>query len=322
MSIFVSIASYRDSQLVPTIKSLIDNADNPNDLHFGIVEQERRGKWVDLSFVKNVKHKKVEHKHAKGAGYARMLATELYSGEDFFFQTDSHMRFAPGWDTKYRNMYDWSREDAGTDKVILSQFPAPFMVLTDGSDYILEDDPDFWDMPSWTSVVQTYYGAWAGNREKIEDYSVPHKSHTVLGAMIFGPGSLALDVPYDPRISFMGEELCYAIRAYTRGYEIYAPNEMLAWHFYKRNNHPKIWGDMKQQWYKIEKNSKDVQRDVLLGIETGVYGISDSNRYEQYQEMIGWDFHEFYSVEREPIIDTDIIEEEITIEFLQGDNNG
>lgn len=313
MSIFISIASYRDTELAKTVRSLIDNADNPDDLHFGIVDQEMRGRWADLDFVKNLKHKKVHFKDAKGAGYARKLATELYEGEDFFFQTDSHMRFAKGWDTRLIDMYNWCVQDAGTSKVILSQFPAPFEVLTDETDHYIEGDSAFWDEPSWTSVVHTYYGAWAGNRERMKDMSVPHKSHTVLGALLFSRGQIALDVPYDERISFMGEELCYAIRAYTKGYEIYAPNEMLAWHFYKRMDKPKVWGDRRQAWFGIEKFSKEVQRSVLLGEDNGVYGISDYQRYEDYQKMIGIDFKEFYS-ESKDNTDNSFISQEITFD--------
>lgn len=317
MSIFVSIASYRDLELSKTIRNMIDNADNPDDLHFGVVDQDKRNRWANLDFVKHLKHQKINYVDAKGAGYARKLATELYDGEDYFFQTDSHMRFAKGWDTKFKEMYEWCARDAGTPKVILSQFPAPFEVHTDGKDYFIEGDEAFWDEPSWTSVVNTYYGAWAGNREKMEDRSVPHKSHTVLGAMIFSHGQIALDIPYDERISFMGEELCYAIRAYTRGYEIYAPNEMLAWHFYKRDDRPKVWGDKKAAWWDIEKFSKDTQRSVLLGEDNGVYGIDDYQRYLDYQKMVGIDFAKFYAEEVEEVVDMDFVSEEITLDFGQ-----
>ena len=316
MSIFVSIASYRDAELPKTVKNIIDNADNPEELYFGIVDQDRRNKWADLSFVKNIKHVKIPYGEAKGAGYARKIATELYDGEDFFFQTDSHMRFAKGWDTKLKEMYEWCVNDSGTDKVILSQFPAPFEVLTDGRDYFITGDKDFWDEPSWTSVVNTYYGAWAGNRERMEDFSVPHPSHTVLGALIFSHGRIAKDIPYDERISFMGEELCYAIRAYTRGYKIYAPNEMIAWHFYKRNDRPKVWGDKKAAWFDIEKYSKDTQKNVLLAIEKGTYGVYDINLYKEYQELIGIDFAKFYEVEPEKKIDLNWVSQEITFDFL------
>lgn len=322
MSIFVSIASYRDAELSKTIKNIIENADNPEELHFGVVDQDERNKWADLSFVKNINHVKIHFKEAKGAGYARKIATELYDGEDFFFQTDSHMRFVKGWDTKFKKMYDWCAKDAGTDRVILSQFPAPFEVLTDGSDYYIKGDEFFWDDVSWTSVVNTYYGAWAGNREVMHDRSTPHKSHTVLGAMIFSRGKIALDIPYDERISFMGEELCYAIRAYTLGYEIYAPNEIIAWHFYKRSDRPKIWGDKKSLWFDIEKKSKDAQKSILLGEDNGVYGIQNYQRYLDYQEMIGINFSEFYKIEKGDVIDTDFVSEEITFDFFDTPDNG
>lgn len=315
MSIFISIVSYRDIELPNTVKSLMDNADNPEELFFGIVDQDQRNKWADLSFVPNIDHIKIHFKEARGAGYARKLATELYGGQDFFFQTDSHMRFAKGWDTKLKSMYEWCKNDANTDKIILSQFPAPFEVFTDGSERYIKGDSAFWDEVSWTSVVNTYYGAWAGNREKIKDKTNPHPSHTVLGALLFSRGQIALDIPYDERISFMGEELCYAIRAYTRGYKIYAPNEMLAWHFYKRNDRPKVWGDKKIAWFDIEKISKETQKKVLLGEEIGVYGIGDKDLYEQYQKMIGINFHDFYSEDRQPIKDLDWVSEEIVFDF-------
>jgi hypothetical protein len=315
MTIFISIASYRDIELPKTIKSILSNADKPDEIHFGVVDQDLTNKWADLSKIKNLKHLKIHIRDAKGAGYARKLATELYDGEDYFFQTDSHMRFVKGWDTKLKDMYEWCAKDAGTDKVILSQFPAPYEVLTDGSDYYLKGDEFFWSEPSWTSVVNTYYGAWAGNREVIDDLSVPHKSHTVLGALLFSRGQIANDIPYDERIAFMGEELCYAIRAYTRGYEMYAPNEMVAFHFYKRETRPKVWTDQKSSWYNMEKLSADTQKNVLLGIETGVYGIEDHQRYLDYQKMIGIDFYEFYNEEKPVKSDMSFVSQEIMFDM-------
>lgn len=132
---------------------------------------------------------------------------------------------------------------------------------------------------------------------------------------MFSRGQIALDIPYDERISFMGEELCYAIRAYTRGYKMYAPNEMLAWHFYKRTNRPKVWGDKKIEWFNIEKYSKETQKSVLLGEDNGIYGIGDYEKYLEYQKMIGINFKEFYSVEPEQRIDLDFVSEELSFNF-------
>jgi hypothetical protein len=300
MSIFISIASYRDRELPKTVESLYDNADNPEDLTFGIVNQNERNRFDDFSWLEDqVVLRNMHYKEARGAGFARKIAMEMYDGQDYFFQTDSHMRFAKGWDTKLKNMLKESQELAGTEKVILSQFPAPYTIFTDGSINYIKEDPDFWDDVSWTSVVNTWTGVWAGNREKMADKSKPHHSHTVLGALLFTTGKFVEEIPYDERISFMGEELCIAIRAYTRGWEMYAPNEMICWHFYKREDRPKIWNDnmANRKWTDIESNSQKVQESILLGIEEGVYGIGDYQRYLDYQKMININFESFYNKE-------------------------
>lgn len=300
MTIFISVASYRDDDLTNTVRSLYDNADHPENLFFGIVNQEARGKHADFSWLGHqARVHDMHYKDAKGAGYARRLAMELYDGEDFYFQVDSHMRFAKGWDSKLIDMYNWCVSDAGTHKIILSQFAAPFIVGSDGKDYYIHNDPDFWEEPSWTSVVNTWAGVWAGNREKIDDLSVPAKSHTVLGGLLFAHGDIVAEVPYDERISFMGEELCFAIRAYTRNWHIYAPNEMLAWHFYKREERPKIWRDnvAGRSWTDIEMVSQNVQKNVLLGIDDGIYGVGDYQKYLDYMDMIGINFEKFYEEE-------------------------
>jgi hypothetical protein len=134
----------------------------------------------------------------------------------------------------------------------------------------------------------------------MEDLSHPHKSHTVLGALIFTHGDIVDEIPYDERISFMGEELCFAIRAYTRGWYIYAPNEMLVWHYYKRDERPKIWNDNipgGRSWTELEMASQRVQENILLGKEQGIFGIGDYDKYLEYQEMIGINFNKFYNKE-------------------------
>jgi YHS domain-containing protein len=299
MKIFVSVASYKDRELVKTIKSLTENARKPQNLRIHVLDQNTRGKHPDLDFAYRIQHHKVDFREARGAGWARKKLMEKYDGETYFFQVDSHMRFAKNWDVRLMTMLDQTQESTGIEKIILSQFPAPYKLFTNGKEYYPKDDPYFWDQPSWTSVVNTWYGAWAGNREVMQDKTNPHKSHTILAGYVFSLGSLVEEVPYDERISFMGEELCFAVRAYTRGWEIYAPHEMLLWHFYSRKDHPKIWSPADNRirdvsWEKMEELSKQVQKDILTGKETGVYGIGDRRRFGQYQRMIGINFKEFY----------------------------
>lgn len=307
MKIFVSVAAYRDTELSKTIESLISNADNPKNLRIVILSQDHKNKHPDFSKYKNVELIKMDFRQAKGAGFARKILMEQYNGEEYFFQIDSHERFAKHWDTKILAMMKQAQEDAGTEKIILSQYPAPYTVHTGNRDYYIKKDKDFWDRVSWTSVVNTWYGAWAGHREEIEDKTKPHPSYSILAGYLFTLGKFVEEIPYDERISFMGEELCIAIRAYTRGWKIYAPQEMLVWHFYTRKDRPKVWSQIddslrEHKWNDIEMKSKSVQEQILRGKEEGIYGIGDRKKYLEYQKMIGIDFNKFYDrVMREKI---------------------
>jgi hypothetical protein len=317
MSIFISIASYKDTELVPTIKSIIDNADNPEQLHFGVVSQDENKKHPNLEpIVDNLSYLKMDFREARGAGYARKLAMEMYEGEDFYLQLDSHMRTVSGWDTKLKNMYNESIKLSNTEKIILSQYPAAYEIHTGGKEYFIQSHEELWSTPTWSRVHNRDNGSWSSVREKFDDLSKPHPSHTVLAGYLFALGNFVEEIPYDERISFMGEELCIAIRAYTRGWKIYAPNEMLFWHFYKRKRHPKIWNQIEDtkrplKWIQMEMESKKVQRSVLLGEDEGIFGIGDYEKYLEYQDIIGINFADFYKNEINKKVNQSVKTEEL-----------
>ena len=115
--IFVQIASYRDPQLLPTLKSLIDNAEHPENLVIGICWQHSDDETIELfldegfdvvsfdheSSIKNVTltHKKgtmlkildVHYLKTEGACWARNAIQQLYCNEKYTLQLDSHHRF-------------------------------------------------------------------------------------------------------------------------------------------------------------------------------------------------------------------------------------
>lgn len=45
--VFVSIPCYRDAEVVPTVRSIINATDHPEHLHFGILLQLDLGKEAD-----------------------------------------------------------------------------------------------------------------------------------------------------------------------------------------------------------------------------------------------------------------------------------
>ena len=117
MSIFISIASYRDPELIRTIKSAIDNAANPEKLVFSIVVQDLPTDIPDLSWIKNLRLITMHPREARGAGYARSIAMSQYSGEDYYLQIDSHTIFEKNWDQECIKQHDLAKNISRNDEL-------------------------------------------------------------------------------------------------------------------------------------------------------------------------------------------------------------
>ena len=90
--IFISIASYRDPELIPTIEDCIKNADNPSKLVFAIYNQYcKDDDFGDLSKYKKRKNFKIvniPYKKSLGVCDARYKIQKLYDNEEYYFQLD------------------------------------------------------------------------------------------------------------------------------------------------------------------------------------------------------------------------------------------
>ncbi len=304
MSIFISIASYRDPELENTIRSAIDNADNPSQLYFGVVAQHSKKELPDLSWVPLLKLIVMHPKQAMGAGYARSEAMKLYNGEDYYLQIDSHTRFAKGWDTICVSEIDKAEKIANNNKIILSYFPAPFIVERNGKIAFVKEHKKIKDYPTTQYPGLNKQGKWTAIREDFIDKQRknPELSKTVLGGFIFCSGNIVKEVPYDPEISFFGEEICFAMRAWTRGWDIYSPSKDIVYHFYHRGDYPKIWKDVnvrKISWKEIESNSFEKQKNVLCGIEKGIFGAGKERSLKKYQDFVNINFKNHYGLTKQ-----------------------
>jgi [Skp1-protein]-hydroxyproline N-acetylglucosaminyltransferase len=125
-SIFLSLATYRDENCINTIKWAYEKAKNPEKLFVGLVQQnchkdcmsgileggktepvppdddcyktfcEGEGKkYCDRGQVRVLN---IDEPESLGPYAARYFASKLWSGEQWFMQTDAHMTFAHGWD--------------------------------------------------------------------------------------------------------------------------------------------------------------------------------------------------------------------------------
>ena len=301
MNIFISVASYRDPELKWTIKSAIDNATNPDNLYFGVVYQGTDSELPDLSYVKNLSIIKMHPKEARGAGFARSRAMELYSGQELFLQVDSHTRFQAGWDVIAIDQLSRAKNISGHNKVVLSYFPAPFDPERNGGMHLIRNNPKIKPYPTRQRLLLNKRKQWTAERFEFESKlkENPELSQTILGGFMFSDASIIKEVPYDPEISFFGEEVCFAMRAWTRGWDIYSPSKNIVYHFYSRGGYDKIWKDRNLRgisWKEIEEISYKKQKRVLCGEEVGVFGAGDIRSIQEYEEFVGVNFKDFYSL--------------------------
>ena len=146
-TIFISIASYRDIVCNSTVKSLLDSADNKNNIFIGICQQnkdEDEDCLVSYDESPNLKIIRIKHTEAKGPTYARYLCSTLWDGEEYYFQIDSHTKFVDGWDTKCINMIKKIKELGLSKKPVISHYP---LEITDYEKYSEDNEKKRYNVP-------------------------------------------------------------------------------------------------------------------------------------------------------------------------------
>jgi len=103
---------------------------------------------------------------------------------------------------------------------------------------------------------------------------------------MFSEALIIDEVPADPNTYFLGEEFLFSVPAWTRGYDIYHPNEVACWHHYndKCTSRPLHWQD--NDWMPLDYLSAERFRKIL-GLEVnsedfGIYGLGDNRTLSAY----------------------------------------
>ena len=292
MSIFVQIASYRDPQLKPTLKDLLDKADHPEDLVISIAHQrDKLDLWDNLDEYKDDSRFKIidiDYKESKGACWARNQLQQQYNGEDYTLQLDSHHRFIEGWDTELISMYK-ELKTKSMKPLITSYIPS----------FDPEKDPEGrvnvpWGMQFDRFTPEGVIFFLPYTIENRKERAIPGRFYSAHFA--FAEGKFVEEVPHDPNLYFHGEEISIAVRAFTHGYDIYHPNELIAWHEYTRKGRTKHW-DNHSNWNDDNLKSHARMRQ-LLGVDGEVctpcnkksfagYSLGEERTLKEYEEYAG-----------------------------------
>lgn len=291
--IFVQIASYRDPELIPTIKHMIENASRPENLVLSIVRQYNpNDKFDDLSEYENDSRFRIVnilYTEAKGVCWARHLSQEAYKDEEYTLQIDSHMRFVKNWDEIAINMIK-QLQDKGHKKPLLTGYVPS---------YDPENDPLGRVTVPWRMGFDRFIpeGAIFFLPESIPDWenlTEPIPSRFYSAHFCFTLGQFSKEVRHDPELYFHGEEISIAVRAFTHGYDLFHPHRIVVWHEYTRKGRTKHWDDNKD-W--TERNSKSHLRNrKLLGIDGEVYNPKVFGKYGRGKERTLRDYEKYAGV--------------------------
>jgi len=294
MKIFVQIASYRDPELENTIKSMIENAKRPKNLVIGVCRQYHPEDGFDTlnDYRKDKRFRILDvlYTESKGVCWARNQVQQLYDGEQYTMQIDSHMRFEKNWDDEFIKMVK-QLQKKGFKKPLLTGYVSSFNPENDPAERVKEP---------WRMVFDRFIpeGAVFFLPETIpgwETLKEPITSRFYSAHFAFTVGEFSKEVQHDPEFYFHGEEISIAARAYTHGYDLFHPHKTLVWHEYTRKGRTKQWDDDKQ-W--VEKNNISHSKNrklfgmdgELSDIDFGIYGFGTERTLKEYEIYSGLRF--------------------------------
>jgi hypothetical protein len=231
-TLFVAIASYRDPEVLNTVRWLVERACHPEKLRIVVLEQnEPHDASVKSLGLPQVEVIEMPASEARGPLYARALLREQYSGEDIYVQLDSHLWPRPHWDAAA--LQDLQQCPAGS---VLTNYP-------NGYDRRNPDGPKD-ERPTRLSSA----GWYDNGARKLEAHTYastgkPTPERYCAAGFYFGAppprwqGEL-LELTKD---LFYGEESIVAARLWTEGCQFYAPSRQIVFHLWDRGYRHTFW---------------------------------------------------------------------------------
>jgi hypothetical protein len=262
-SVFVQIPSYHDYELGRTIRDAMYKSSGNNDINFGVHLSYYKDNDINVPNLNNVRIEVSEAPNNLGQGTSRHIANELYDGEDYYLQIDSHTRFEEGWDESLIENYNFYK-DIGLNPVI-SCYPGAY---------------EYNYIPHQRAVANPNNNIF---------------TRSVSGGSIFSDGGIASIKP-NKDMYFWAEEILTAIRLYTHGYDLLLPKKQNIYHLYydeakgKNNQRRQVGQDFPNLIRDIDIKSKYELARIIENKVVGEYALGSARSLEEYQVFAGIDF--------------------------------
>jgi len=291
-TIFVQIASYRDSELQHTLQDLFAKAKKPENIFVGICHQydmkEQSDKHLfEIPFPRpnQLRIEEIDFRDAKGISFARNRAQKLWRGEKWSLQVDAHSRFKENWDEE---LVLAAHNLRGDGNIVFSQCLPSYNIKTGAK------SEDCSNRICCTHFVGTY--AIPATKEY-----PPSPNLTILayGGFMFGLGENLCQTLLNPSFGAV-DETPISIRLWTKGVDFYSYNKPIIWHYWPSPEEAEKNEARKK--YKLDFTGKFIRslHDDLFSIkkssdETIIkmnkeYGFFDARTMRDYERFSGIDF--------------------------------
>eukprot|EP00474_Spongospora_subterranea_P010547 CRZ11005.1 hypothetical protein [Spongospora subterranea] len=307
-TIFVSLASFRDTKCHSTLRSIFDKASQPERIFVGVVDQTKLDETSDdipceslltqpeLSRVRLVR---IDSNRARGPTHARYIASKLWNGEQYFTQVDAHSWFAPNWDSLLiANLVALPKPSFS----VITHYPPGSEGELLGTDVTWICEAKHHEQAPPGLFVQSQDVCRDQNKSPGLALNSNGKRTTCLspfmgGGFFAADSGFLIDAPLDKYLPYIfhGEEVLIAARLWTSGWNLYTPAVNLVAHNYSprvKNVHVET-----PTWGPIGKQSEARARYLLNATipndvdfdrsEINDLGMGNVRRLNDYMEFAG-----------------------------------
>lgn len=293
-TIFVSIASYLDSELEQTVTDLLSKATHPESIYLSINSQDRQDSHPDLESIcaqynTGLTYVKADFRSSRGTCSARSICQlPLNDSFTYYMQIDSHTLFLQDWDSIL--IADYERCKSKWGSYIFSTYPLSYYY--DGDQVKFETKTD--DIPNCLAIIPSaHFSRYTGQYKAYKGDEYGELIDYFTGGFSFGDTSHFLKVPYDKRIYHSGEEPTMSIRFFAEGISIVCPPKNYVWHHYsggscnRRKNHwdgEDDWDkdDHAQAMSEINALTEDTLNKFYNHELEYPYGIKDPAKFDEW----------------------------------------
>jgi len=302
-TIYISVASYRDPECMPTIESILARAKYPKRIRVAVIDQ-RDAKHDDefcgppkscdgedstsayCRYKDQVDLFHVEARLSIGPVFARHLAHRMYRGEYYAMQVDSHIRFTQDWDDDLI----WQWKSARNEMTVLTTYLSD---IIDSIDPVTHQSKH----PGRPIMCKSGYEG-QGKLKHLRHGQQPEGLAGIKGqptlepfwaaGFSFARAHFVIQIPYDQYLPmvFQGEEISMGLRGFTYGYDYYAAERSVCFHMYaikenkEKRKRVKLFWENSNLYRGAELEAmKRLNGIIGMGEKGEVYDHTDESKY-------------------------------------------